>query len=112
MTEKETGGGKFIGGGGSRDRDQDGEAGGRKERKLLGSSHFRKKVCRFCTDADYATDYKNVRLLQTFMTEHGKLVPRRISGNCAHHQRKMTTEIKRARNLALIGFTNPGPFER
>lgn len=77
-------------------------------RKLLGSSHSRRKQCRFCTDSEMILDYKCVRVIQSFLTEHGKIVPRRISGNCAQHQRQLTSEVKRARNLALVGFTTPG----
>ena len=77
-------------------------------RKLLGGGHHRKKVCRPCTDPDFQLDYKNIRVIQSFLTEHGKIVPRRISGNCACCQRQLTTEVKRARNLALVGYTTPG----
>jgi small subunit ribosomal protein S18 len=77
-------------------------------RKLLGGGVGRKKACRFCTDSEFIMDYKNFRLISTFVTEHGKLVPRRISGNCANHQRKLTIAVKRSRNLALLGFTNAG----
>src|SRR6478609_1133212 len=68
----------------------------------------RKKVCRFCSDQDFVMDYKDIRMMQSFITEHGKIVPRRISGNCAQHQRKLTTAIKRARNLALVGYVSMG----
>ena len=68
----------------------------------------RRKVCRFCADNDFVLDYKDSRLIQSFITEHGKIVPRRISGNCAHHQRKLTRDIKRARNLALVGYVSMG----
>jgi small subunit ribosomal protein S18 len=49
-----------------------------------------------------------VRMMQSFVTEQGKIVPRRISGTCAHHQRKLTTSVKRARNLALVGYVSMG----
>jgi small subunit ribosomal protein S18 len=68
----------------------------------------RKKVCRFCSDQDFVMDYKDIRMMQSFITEHGKIVPRRISGNCAQHQRKLTSEVKRARNLALVGYVSMG----
>ena len=68
----------------------------------------RKKVCRFCSDQDFILDYKDVRMMQSFVTEHGKIVPRRISGNCALHQRQLTTAVKRARNLALVGYVSMG----
>jgi len=68
----------------------------------------RKKVCRFCANPNLALDYKNIRLLNEFITERAKIIPRRISGNCAKHQRKLTVEIKRARQLGLMPFTAPG----
>ncbi|MGE0615674.1 MAG: 30S ribosomal protein S18 [Bacteriovoracia bacterium] len=80
----------------------------RGERRIIGGSHHRKKACRFCTDAEYVMDYKNIRTMQAFVSEHGRIVPRRISGNCAHHQRKLTTALKRGRNLALIGYVSMG----
>jgi small subunit ribosomal protein S18 len=64
----------------------------------------RKKVCRFCSDQDFVMDYKDIHMMQSFITEHGKIVPRRISGNCATHQRSLTSSVKRARNLALVGY--------
>src|SRR4051812_30628701 len=73
-----------------------------------GGGFHRKKVCRFCSDQDFIMDYKDVRMMQSFITEHGKIVPRRISGNCAEHQRKLTTAIKRACNLALVGYVSMG----
>lgn len=90
--------------GGREDRmDKDGDdRGGRR-----GGFH-RKKVCRFCSDQDFILDYKDQRLMQSFVTEHGKIVPRRISGNCATHQRKLTSAVKRARNLALVGYVSSG----
>ena len=73
-----------------------------------GGGFHRKKVCRFCSDQDFILDYKDVRMMQSFVTEHGKIVPRRISGNCAQHQRHLTTAVKRARNLALVGYVSMG----
>jgi len=70
-------------------------------------SYQRKKVCRFCVDKTLAIDYKNFGTLQYFVTERGKIIPRRISGNCAKHQRRLTTAIKRSRNLAVLPFTTP-----
>ena len=67
----------------------------------------RTKVCRFCADPTLRMDYKEPNLLRAFITERGKIVPRRISGNCAKHQRQLTTEIKRARNIAMLPFTVP-----
>jgi small subunit ribosomal protein S18 len=89
--------------GGRDDRmDKDGD-----DRKGRGGFH-RKKVCRFCSDSDFVLDYKDVRMMQSFVTEHGKIVPRRISGNCALHQRQLTTAVKRARNIALVGYVSMG----
>jgi small subunit ribosomal protein S18 len=65
----------------------------------------RKKVCTFCIDTVRYLDYKDTKLLRGFMTERGKIIPRRISGNCARHQRQLTLAIKRARNVALLPFT-------
>jgi len=66
----------------------------------------RRKGCRFCADNTLKIDYKEVRTLRYFVSEQGKIVPRRISGNCAIHQRKVTEAIKRARNIALLSFTS------
>ena len=65
----------------------------------------RKKVCNFCVDNVNYIDYKDAKTLRGFMTERGKIIPRRISGNCARHQRQLTVAIKRARNVALLPFT-------
>ena len=65
----------------------------------------KKKVCSFCVDKIEHIDYKDVGRLRRYITERGKIVPRRISGNCAHHQRQMTIAIKRARTVALLPFT-------
>lgn len=65
----------------------------------------RRKICRFCESKIEHIDYKDERRLQRFLTERGKIVPRRISGNCARHQRQLTTAMKRARHLALLPFT-------
>ncbi|MCJ7664604.1 MAG: 30S ribosomal protein S18 [Desulfobacterales bacterium] len=67
--------------------------------------YTRKKICRFCTDSSLKIDYKNYRLLRSFITERGRIIPRRISGNCAKHQRELTREIKRGRHVALLPFT-------
>ncbi len=64
----------------------------------------RRKVCRFCADKKAVIDYKEPRLLKYFITERGKIVPRRISGNCARHQREVATAIKRARHIALLPY--------
>jgi small subunit ribosomal protein S18 len=65
----------------------------------------RKRVCRFCADKALIIDYKDPQALKYFISERGKVVPRRISGNCALHQRKVTLAIKRARQIALLPFT-------
>lgn len=65
----------------------------------------KKKVCSFCVDKIESIDYKDVPKLRRYTTERGKILPRRISGNCAKHQRQMTIAIKRARNIALLPFT-------
>ncbi|PLY01773.1 MAG: 30S ribosomal protein S18 [Desulfuromonas sp.] len=65
----------------------------------------RRKVCRFCADKKLRIDYKDTDTLSIFLSERGKIVPRRISGTCAEHQRKVTEAIKRARNVALLPFT-------
>jgi small subunit ribosomal protein S18 len=64
----------------------------------------RRKVCRFCADSSIRIDYKKPENLKYYLTERGKIVPRRISGTCARHQREITLAIKRARNLALLPF--------
>lgn len=68
----------------------------------------RRKVCRFCADKSLVIDYKSPQVLRYFITERGKLVPRRISGNCAKHQRRVSLAIKRARMLALMPFKATG----
>lgn len=65
----------------------------------------KRKVCSFCADKVEAIDYKDIAKLRRFITERGKILPRRISGNCARHQRQVTLAIKRARNIALLPFT-------
>lgn len=76
-------------------------------RKKRGRKTFvRNKVCRFCADSTAILDYKDVKTLRTFLTERAKIIPRRISGNCARHQRRLTGEIKRARLVALLPFTS------
>ncbi len=65
----------------------------------------RRKVCSFCVDKVEEIDYKDVARLRRYITERGKILPRRISGTCAKHQRQLTVAIKRARNVALLPFT-------
>ncbi|ADL08964.1 30S ribosomal protein S18 [Thermosediminibacter oceani] len=66
----------------------------------------KKKVCSFCMDKIDYIDYKDVARLRKFITERAKILPRRITGNCARHQRQLTVAIKRARNIALLPFTS------
>jgi small subunit ribosomal protein S18 len=73
--------------------------------KPKGKRFRRRKVCRFCAEKIVYIDYKDQKRLRGFITERGKIVPRRISGNCAYHQRRLTTAIKRARHIALLPFT-------
>jgi small subunit ribosomal protein S18 len=68
----------------------------------------RRKVCRFCADKNVPIDYKDPQTLKYFITDRGKIIPRRISGNCAKHQRKVGVAIKRARMIALMPFTVTG----
>jgi len=65
----------------------------------------KKKICSFCVDKVVSIDYKDLGKLRRYTTERGKILPRRISGNCAKHQRQMTIAIKRARSIALLPFT-------
>lgn len=64
----------------------------------------RRKVCRFCADTSLVIDYKDSKSLKYFITERGKIIPRRISGTCASHQRTLTLAIKRARAIALLPY--------
>jgi small subunit ribosomal protein S18 len=64
----------------------------------------RRKVCSFCVDKIEHIDYKDTQKLRKYITERGKILPRRISGNCAKHQRQVTVAIKRARNIALLPY--------
>lgn len=72
---------------------------------LTKNSRRKRKACRFCVDQDVPLDYKEPRLLAQFLTDNAKILPRRITGNCARHQRRLTQEIKRARILATLPFT-------
>jgi len=67
-------------------------------------SFRRQKVCKFCVDRIEVVDFKDVKRLRGFVTDRGKIIPRRISGNCAIHQRQLTGAIKRARNIAMLPF--------
>ena len=65
----------------------------------------KRKVCAFCAEKSEGIDYKDVAKLRKYVTERGKILPRRISGTCAKHQRELTVAIKRSRNIALLLFT-------
>ncbi len=65
----------------------------------------RKKVCVFCADKNAVIDYKDVNKLKRYVSERGKILPRRITGNCAKHQRALTVAVKRARHIALMPYT-------
>ncbi len=65
----------------------------------------KRRVCSFCVDHIIAVDYKDAQRLRRFLSDRGKILPRRVSGNCAGHQRQLTGAIKRARHLALLPFT-------
>ena len=66
----------------------------------------RKKVCNFCVDKVEHIDYKDVAKLRRFISERAKILPRRVTGTCAHHQRELTIAIKRARQVALLPYTS------
>jgi len=72
----------------------------RKKRKVF----HRRKVCRFCADTSLEINYKDPKSLRYFITERGKIIPRRLSGCCAKHQRTLTHEIKRARTVAFLPY--------
>jgi small subunit ribosomal protein S18 len=84
-------------------RGKDAKGGGARKRTFS-----RRKVCRFCADKNISIDYKDSGMLKYFITDRGKIIPRRISGNCAKHQRKVSTAVKRARMIALLPFTVTG----
>lgn len=77
---------------------------GRSPKKRKRRIYHRRKVCRFCADKSLTMDYKEPKTLRNFTTERGKIIPRRISGTCAKHQRKLTLAIKRARTIALLPY--------
>lgn len=80
----------------------------RTERREIGlqqKKFQRKKFCRFCADKVDYIDYKDIRILKNYITERGKILPRRMTGTCARHQRKLTEAIKRARSIALLAYT-------
>ena len=90
-----------------RDQNMDGDergGGGGDRRGGGGRRYRRRKVCRFCLDKVDLIDFKDVKLLQSYVPERSKIMPRRISGACAPHQRMLAEAIKRARNIALLPY--------
>jgi len=71
-----------------------------------GFRRMRRRGCQYCSDETLSIDYKDAQSLRYFVTDRGKIVPRRISGNCAKHQRSVTLAVKRARTIALLPFTS------
>ena len=106
------GGGGFGGGGfgrpagGGRPGGGAGAKGGGDKKDGGGKRYFfrRRKVCKFCADKIDYVDYKDVKLISQFVPERGKILPRRMFGTCAEHQRKLTEAIKRARHIALLPY--------
>ncbi|HZN10361.1 MAG TPA: 30S ribosomal protein S18 [Blastocatellia bacterium] len=88
---------------GERSDRSDNDRGGRQGGRPGGSR--RRRSCRLCAEKIDYIDFKDVKLLQSFVPERGKIMPRRISGTCALHQRKLNEAIKRARNIALLPYT-------
>ena len=78
----------------------------KKRRRPSTKTYMVAKVCRFCNEKTIVIDYKDVKIIRTMITERGKIIPRRISGSCAKHQRQVTTAVNRARNIALVSFTS------
>ncbi len=105
MARPDMGGGKgSFGRNGGRDGPRGGEGRGGGEEGGGRRSFGRRRVCRFCADKNLKVDYKDQATLKYFLTERGKIIPRRISGNCAKHQREVATAIKRARMLSLLPY--------
>ncbi len=100
MPERSGGRGGRGGGGGGRGGDRDRDRDGGQRRPMF----RRRKVCKFCADKIDYIDYKDTRMISAFVPERAKILPRRISGVCAKHQRRLQTAIKRARHLALVPF--------
>lgn len=81
------------------------EQGSRDSKRPNRGRRMKRKVCAFCAEKSESIDYKDVGKLQKFVTERGKILPKRLSGTCAKHQRELTAAIKRARNIVLLPFT-------
>jgi len=88
------------------ERNDRGERGERNERGGRGGRNKRRKVCAFCVDKVDVIDYKDIAKLRRYISERAKILPRRMTGTCAGHQRKLTVAIKRARHLALLPFVS------
>ena len=93
---------------GGPDRGDRGDRGDKGDKGARKRGFARRKVCRFCADKNVKIDYKDAGTLKHFITDRGKIIPRRISGNCAKHQRAIATAVKRARMIALMPFAVTG----
>lgn len=82
------------------------EKGDNERRERRGGRKGRKKVCSFCVDKIGGIDYKDIPRLRRYLSERAKIIPRRVTGTCAHHQRELTVAIKRARHIALLPFVS------
>jgi len=71
---------------------------------LQPKKYQRRKFCRFCSEKFEFIDYKNIKILRSYLTERGKILPRRMTGTCAKHQRELSESIKRSRSIALLAF--------
>jgi small subunit ribosomal protein S18 len=89
-----------------RGMDRGSDRGGDRDLNGTGMRRTRRRGCAYCSDEALIIDYKDPQALRYFVTERGKIVPRRISGVCAKHQRELTRAIKRARNVAIMPFTS------
>ncbi len=83
------------------------QTGAKRRKKRI---YHRRKVCRFCADSSLAINYKDPKMFRYFITERGKIIPRRISGTCAKHQRAISHAIKRARAIALLPYVGTTNF--
>ena len=103
MSGEKSSGDRFNGRGADKDRDERPGRGGM--RRGGGMGKRRPKFCHYCVEKSDKVDYKDVEKLRKYISERGKVVPRRISGSCAKHQRQLTEAIKRARFMALLPFS-------
>lgn len=88
------------------ERNDRNDRGDRDNRRPGGNRKSRRKVCMFCVDKVESIDYKDVVRLRKFISDRAKILPRRVTGTCAAHQRELTTAIKRARHVALLPYTS------